>query len=223
MDKFRLNSKVELIDQDGHGTEGTLYEMDKGHIFVSVVPGGPGFKLLRPEDRLEVVVYDTKNLVSFQGILESRDSGDFMVYKVRIASEFTKFQRREYVRIPYSGVVQFSLQREVLASSPRQVRQMMRKNEGDLGFRTAHTVDLSGGGIRIRSWDRFAIGQEMMIVLKLDDEEIVTRAEVRHGYVDLAEGVTQYFYGIMFKGISENDIDRIVKFVFLMMRKVRPV
>lgn len=223
MDKFQLNSKVELIDQDGHGTEGTLYEMDRGNIFVSVVPGGQGFKLLRPGDKLEVVVYDTNNLVSFKGILEARESGDFMLYKVRIASEFTKFQRREFVRIPYSGIMQFSLEREVLASSPRQVSQMMRKNERDLGFRTAQTVDLSGGGVRIRSWDRFAIGQEMVIVLKLDDEEIVTRAEVRHGYIDVADGVTQYYYGVMFKGISETDIDRIVKFVFLMMRKVRPV
>jgi len=223
MDKFRLNSKVELIDQDGHGTEGTLYEMERDNIFVSVVPGGPGFKLLRPGDRLEVVVYDVKNLVSFKGVLESRESGDFMVYKVRIASEFTKFQRREFVRIPYSGLMEFSLEREALASSPRQVRQMIKTRTKDLGLRTAHTVDLSGGGVRIRTWDKFAIGQEMVIILRLNDEELVTKAEVRHGYIDVADGVTQYFYGIMFKDISEADIDRIVKFVFLMMRKVRPV
>jgi c-di-GMP-binding flagellar brake protein YcgR len=223
MDNFQLNSKVELINSDGHGMQGTLFDARDDIITVSVVPTGSDFKLLRPGDDLEVVVYDIKNLVTFQGILETRESGDFILYRIKIISEFKKFQRREYVRVSYTGAVRYSLEPEHLVSSADSLERKLLE-EGDLiDFTNARAIDLSGGGIRLSTWEKLKIGQIIALIMSLEGDRLIVKGEVRHGYTDLVDGKVQYCYGIMFNDITELKIDTIVRYVFKLMRKARPL
>lgn len=221
MERFQLNSKVEIINSDGHGMQGTLYDTESGFIIVSVVPTSRDFKLLRIGEELEVAVYDIKNLVTFQGELIGRVSEDFMLYKIRAVSELKKFQRREYVRIPYTGAISYSFEPEHLNSSPQVLERRLREEGSLLGFAEARAVDLSGGGIRLRTHEKLRIGQRLALILKLEDNTIIVKGEVRHGYTDIADGRIQYCYGIMFEDTTELKTDMIVKHVFLMMRKSR--
>lgn len=221
MERFQLNSKVEIINADGHGMQGTLYDTESGAITVSVVPTVQDFKLLRPGEELEVVVYDIKNLVTFQGELESRESGDFMLYRIKAVSELKKFQRREYVRITYTVVISYSFEPEHINSSSQALERRLREEGYLMGFAEARAVDLSGGGIRLRTHEKLRMGQKLALILKLETETIAVKGEVRHGYTDVSDGRVQYCYGIMFLDTTELKTDMIVKHVFLMMRKSR--
>ncbi|MDX9916841.1 MAG: PilZ domain-containing protein [Gudongella sp.] len=223
MEKFELNSKVELINTDGHGMQGMLYDTDTGTIVVSVTPTDSDFRIFRPGESLEVVIYDVNNLVSFQGVITTRESGDFMLYRIQPTSEMKKFQRREYVRVPYSGIFSYSTDEIMLQRSIERIEEQYIV-EGKLGgFSFGRAVDLSGGGVRFRTTEKLRIGQDLTIMLKLDSDVIITRGQIRHGYTDTVEGRMQYFYGFMFKENTEEKTDKIIKHVFLLMRKARPV
>ncbi|MDY0256575.1 PilZ domain-containing protein [Gudongella oleilytica] len=221
IEKFQLNSKVEIINSDGRGMQGMLYDTETDSVIVSVVPSSQGFSLLRIGEELEVVIYDIKNLVTFQGVLSGRESGDFMLYKIRAISELKKFQRREYVRIAYTGAIRYSFEPEHLNTSSNGLERRMREEGSLKGFTEARGIDLSGGGVRFKTYEKLRIGQSLALILRLDDDTLIVKGEVRHGYTDITEGRAVYCYGIMFTDTTELKTDTIVKHVFLMMRKSR--
>jgi c-di-GMP-binding flagellar brake protein YcgR len=65
----------------------------------------------------------------------------------------------------------------------------------------------------------------LILVLKaaIEDEDIIVKGEVCHGGIKVINGRTFYSYGLKFVNIDETKIDKIVKFVFLLMRTNKPV
>jgi c-di-GMP-binding flagellar brake protein YcgR len=223
MEKFKINSKVEMRSSSGEKTFGTLYDIQDNDILISVVPGDKGFKLFYPDDKIELVIYDEKCLFIMNAIVKSRESNEFLIYKVSEYSEIRKFQRRNHVRIPYTSTVYYYMDKDLASSSVSMIEDGIARRNALESFKNGYIENISGGGLRIRTSEKFKLGLIVVLKAAIEDEEIVVKGEVCHGGVKVINGRTFYSYGIKFVNVDESKMDKIIKFVFLLMRTNKPV
>ncbi|MDY0235484.1 MAG: PilZ domain-containing protein [Gudongella sp.] len=223
MDKFKINSKVEMRASTGEKTFGTLYDIQDNSILISVVAGDKTFKLFYPGDNIELVIYDEKCLYVFSANVQSRESNKFLIYKVSGYSNIKKFQRRDHVRIPYTSTVYYSVDNDLVNTNVNMIENGVKKGNEIEFFKNAYLEDISGGGLRVRTNEKFKLGLILVLKAAIEDEDIIVKGEVCHGGIKVINGRTFYSYGLKFVNIDETKIDKIVKFVFLLMRTNKPV
>lgn len=223
MKKIKINSKVEILSDSGEKILGNIFDIEDENILVSVVPGINNFKLLYPEDKIELIVYDDRNLYILKAKVIDRESKDFLIYKLNRFSEIKKFQRRNHVRIPYADKVYYSLDQELVASAINTIEDKIIKSNDLENFEKAYLEDISGGGIRMRTSKKIESGLPLVLKMPIEDEEILVKGQVCHSDQKKIHGQKIYSNGIKFVDLDESKIDKIVKFVFLLMRTNRPV
>lgn len=223
MEKFKINSKVEMRADTGEKTFATLYDIQDNDILISVVPGDKNFKLFYPGDNIELVVYDDKCLYIFKASVKDRQSSEFLIYTVKVTSEIRRFQRRNHVRIPYTSTVYYSVDNDLVDSSLPMIENRVTRGNALDSFKNAYLENLSGGGISLRTSEKFKLGLIVVLKAAIEDEDIIIKGQVCHGGVKVINGRTFYSYGLKFVNVDETKIDKIVKFVFLLMRTNKPV
>lgn len=222
MKKIKINSKIEMVSETGEKTLGSIFDIEDEHILISVVPG-VNFKLFYPEDEIELIVYDDKNLYSLKAKIIDRESNDFLIYKLSGFSEIKKLQRRSHVRIPYTNKLYYSLDQELVDSSTNIIEDRLIRSKELENFEKAYLEDISGGGIRMRTCKKIEASLLLVLKISVEDEEIIVKGQVCHGDEKEMHGEKFYSYGIKFVNVEESKIEKIVKFVFLLMRTNRPV
>jgi len=223
MEKFKINSKVELRASSDEKTLGTLYDIQNNQILISVVAGDKNFKLFYPDEKVEVVVYDEKCLLIFDALVIKRESNDFLLYTLKAISQVKKSQRRNHVRIPYTSTVYYSMDKTLVDSPIGLIENGLKKERLVENFKNAYIENISGGGLSLRTSEKFKLGLVLVLKAAIEDEEIILKGEVCHGGVKVISGRTFYSYGLKFINVDETKIDKIVKFVFLLMRTNKPV
>lgn len=231
MKNVKINSKVEMIAANGKKTFGTLYDIRDDIIMVSVFPGDKTFTLFYPGDKLELVIYDTESLFIFGVEVLDRESGDLLIYKFTRISEIKKHQRRDHVRIEYSSMIHYSLDQELINSSLSRIENIVVLENNLEGFKKGFIEDISGGGLRLRTNEKLEAGLTLrtdeklepglILVLKvgIENEDIVVKGELCHREEKEINGEKFYSYGVEFVDVDETTRDKIVEFVFLLMRK----
>lgn len=218
MDDIRLNSKVEMIDLDENSINGTLYEMDDEFLYISIGAVKPGVKFLRSGDRVDLLIYDDKNLYSLEGAVVSRETNGVMMYKVQTISDPIRIQRRKFVRYPYKTKVMYTSNREALDRSIAFIRRQMSHDLGKLDIRNGKSEDISSGGMRLKTWENLKEGQLLVLSMPLGVDQILTKGQIVHKYSEMSSEAA-YYYGIKFIGMSESEMDKIMRFIFKLMRE----
>lgn len=223
MNGLKLNSKVDIFHEDGSRIQATLHDMEQDLLVISVLQEGKDFKLLHVGEQLELAVYQENQLICFEGRVKDRQSGTFMLYHIKPISPPKKFQRREWVRVPFGGIVLFCTDPNVFAQTEKAFQD--RNDawvERDHCFKAIAT-DLSGGGLNMKTHEKLMLGQELLLNFALDGEPITTKGQIRHFGIEPFDGEIRYRYGIAFKDISEQKMEKIIGHVFLLMRRNKPV
>lgn len=123
-------------------------------------------------------------------VINSPLEDDFVIEYVENS---TKIQRREYSRVPIDA--------KVIISRADKVNIVTR------------TIDISGGGIRFFSKDRFVPGEQAGIFLYLPYEPSSIRGE---GVIIYKEYPVENEYVLLFTNIDEKERERIIKKCFKM-------
>lgn len=220
MDKFKLNSKVEVMIDDDRAT-GLLHDSDDNNIYISIPTLNRDFKILREGDTVFCVVYDENELVGFDAEVTSRKSGEVPIYGLSNFKNFTKVQRREYVRVSYSGKIQYSNNKFLLNIKPNEYNNMEKLEKVEKYLKDGIILDISGGGIRFSSDERMNIGEELILKFYLGDILVFNNGEIVYKNLDIINGKSKYTYGVKFSGIDDKVREAVINFVFILMRKNR--
>lgn len=123
------------------------------------------------------------------------------MYKISKPDKATKIQRRNFVRVNLSEYALYK-------------KDDNKKDEWQEGL----ILDLSGGGLKIKSKEKIESGEKVIIKLSYEKESheingIIIRCDKSQ------DG--EYIWGIEFREIDERKRDKIVQKVFSIMRKQR--
>ncbi|NPV28226.1 MAG: hypothetical protein HPY58_00950 [Firmicutes bacterium] len=123
--------------------------------------------------------------------------------------EVTRIQRRNYLRIPVALPLTFSILEDLEHAARSEI------------FR-AETVDLSGGGVMIKSPVKLSKDEYLEIELTLPRKGTINLVgRVVRTQETKDQGGLFYLVGIDFVVIDESDRDRIIAFVFERQRELR--
>lgn len=221
MERFKLNSKIELVTEKDERVSGLVYDVFEDRIHVSIPADDRQFKLLRIGDILKAIGYSDKNTFGFECVVTDRIAGDFPIYELAEICNFIKVQRRLDVRVAYTNPMKYTGNRILMDignsdRSPQETMEDIRRYLKD-----GMMLDLSGGGLKLACYEDFSIGRTLLLVFELADETFIVKGRIRHKEFDTAHKRAQYIYGIEFEGIDESVKDRIIYFIFILMRRTQ--
>ena len=122
--------------------------------------------------------------------------------KPDIAVSNEPVQRRNYFRVVCNVratiiKIQRSEQGEILSSEPYSTL----------------ICNMSGGGVRMLTNAQLEINDRILVCFKLNDDLLIQTGEVRVVYLNPNDDF-QYEYGVMFKGMTGADQDKLYKYLF---------
>lgn len=219
MNKFVLNNKIELLDEEGNRTFGTIHDYIDGKLYVSTTPDEIDLKIFRIDDDIAGLVFDGTKGTAFEGTVTNRISGDLLIYEISNMENFRSVQRREDVRVPCSMQVYFTdnpiflkADNDILYKDIKRLKKASKE---------AITADLSAGGMKISTKYVLEPHQEILLLFYIKDEPFIIKAEVLHKMINLVNKSTHYSYGIKFIDITEIKRESIISYLFVLMRKNR--
>lgn len=219
MEVFRLNSKIELITENDDKTFGTIYDAIDDKLHVSITSDDKEIKLLYVGDSVNCVVFQNNGGISFDAVVSKRIPGDTPLYELSDIKNLEEIKRRQDVRIPCTMEILYSDNNMLLSLEKSKVEEL-RIDKVEHLFNICTLGDISGGGIRFVS-HRKVVAKELMFYLKLEDDSLFVKGLVINEYVKLKSKESFYSYGVKFIDLSEKEKDRIIKFIFVLMRRNR--
>ncbi|MDP4091316.1 MAG: PilZ domain-containing protein [Bacillota bacterium] len=206
--KFLINSRIEILEDD-KVYKSIIQDLTDGYIAISL-PVREGMYMTPSQgERLEVLYYDSLNVYKFETVVEAR-SIENNIHQLLLGypQNVVIVQRRRFVRVDVAFYVNCARVdkkgNKIELSSQQPFKGIM--------------LDISGGGFRISTDYRLSLHDTIVTEIPSDNGNIEVVGEV----VRLERAIDgKYLCGISYVEISERIRDRIIQYIFTLMRKQR--
>ncbi|MDD2446131.1 MAG: PilZ domain-containing protein [Tissierellia bacterium] len=219
MSMFELNSKIELLDEEGNRTFGLIHDYVDGKLYISTTSEERDLKIFHVDDQITGLTFSGPKGTSFDGIVSNRISGDLLIYEISNIDNYKTVQRREDVRVSCSmdiyytdNVVSLRMDKSVLYDKIEDLKEISEN---------AITTDLSAGGIKFSTKNSLDPYQEIIIIFYINKEPIIVKGKVLHKMINIVKKSTYYSYGVKFLDGTEIERETIIRYLFVLMRKNR--
>lgn len=199
MSKFQLkiNGRLE-IKIDDVLFNSTIQDVKEDSFLISMPMMKESYVKFENNEKLSIYYYfENTSLYKFESTVLGREKcGNMPLYKLTLPKEVVKIQRREYVRV------------NIMA--PVEIIKDNKKINGLL-------LDLSGGGMRIKTEEK--LSKEEILEIKLKSSEFSNEININGVVVRVnkdEEG--KYVYGIRYYRIEEKVRENIIQTIFCIMR-----
>jgi len=216
---FELNGKIELISMDDNITYGLIHDFTGEKLYASITSDDKQIKLLHVGDNVRCIIFNKLTGTTFEAVITDRISGEFPIYELSELHDFTEIQRRQDVRVSCTIPVFYSKNDYLMKQDIEIIYEEFDKIKKYLinGMMT----DLSAGGLKFSCEDRFSKNQTLLFLIQIDKEDMFIKGNVLHKAINISPKRTLYTYGIQFIDINEQQREKIIKFLFVLMRKNR--
>lgn len=217
MMKFELKSKVEIYSKQniflGHSI---LMDFTDRYIFVTK-PIKNGIQInLEIGSTINLIYYSKNKIYGFDLTVLEEVVDNIVLYRLPFPVEFYVVQRRQYVRIPIVIDIKY------LKYNDYQTLDLENFNFQDLDEKYENIIseslsfDLSGIGIGIVTDEHFEINDKLIIYIENPDLNLMTLGQVKR--IDQIENRRSFRLGIEFINIVFKDKEKVINYVFKMMR-----
>ncbi|MCG0278135.1 MAG: PilZ domain-containing protein [Thermanaeromonas sp.] len=160
--------------------------------------------------KMEVMAPDAR--YEFKSTLERVVTEPLYLYYFSLPEEVKRVQERKFVRAKVVLEIGYAVGTE--GTDPASPPELYKK---------AYTVDLSGGGAQLILKEKLEVNSILWLRLPLPDgrEPLVVKGRVKRVESKVVDGLRRYEVGLAFEGLSERDVDRIMRFVFQRLLKER--
>lgn len=221
MSLFKLNDKIELTSRDDRKTLGFIYDIKDKKLYISISADDESFKLLEVGEGVYGAIYSREEVIGFDANITARAFRNNSVYEVSDMRNFTKVQRRENIRVRHSMKVLYTDNNFLTKLNFQSGREKETLEKIGRYLKEGHMVDLSAGGMKLSTKEDFGSGEVLILVLNLNGRDIIVKGKIVHKEVNLVPKRTVYSYGIKFIDIEEVQQERIISYLFVIMRKNR--
>ena len=204
MKNFNLNiNEVIVVDYEDTVYNCSIQGITENELLINIPVNDGKFLILDNGEKLDMkYCSETGHYYEFEVQIIGREKNDNIpMYKLSLPRNVKKIQRRNYVRVTVLKIVKYKL-------------------ENEESWFEAITLDISGGGMKIKAGRKFKLNEKLIV--KIETSSRVVEAEVQ---IKRCEKVNtnEYIYGLEFTDIHENRRDNIIEDVFLVMRKQREI
>lgn len=211
--KFNINGKLEIVWSDGY-YKSDIQDLTDQYIAISIPIKDGQYIPLRQGEQLEVLYfYNKEEMYKFYTVVVGRKVDKVPVILLEFPKELIKIQRRKFVRVPI--VCAIDLSKIENGNIDSDVKKLVEKNQALI---KAVMVDLSGGGMRIKIKNELKLDDSIIAYIPLDSGEVAIKGEVVRVEKDEEK---RYVCGINFVDLEEKVQDKIIRYIFQIMRNQR--
>ena len=194
--KLEVNNNIEIYEED-KVYKSKIQSINDEAIYIDIPLHNNEYLILKKGDDIHLIKYGNEGNVYELSckVIDREIEGNVRLYKLSEPYNIKKIQRRNYVRV----------------ETIRGIRCFRKDEEFD-----ALILDLSGGGMKVKSNKKLEINEDIVSFIKTDDDEFRVRGKI----IRVEEtSFDQYSLGIEFVDIEERTREKIIKLVFSIMRK----
>lgn len=206
MEKLKINQKVEVEFKSAKYSDIYLSKVadfvKSGIVITGLYEHGTPLSANKGD---EIIVYFTTDRAAyeFESVVLQRIKKPIYFILIEEPEELKRIQRRDYFRLELDSIVKI---------------QQEKKN-GSVKKREVKMLDISGGGIQIRTKEQYDLDDKIKIsfnrVLNLSD---LVKGEIVRKQKD---NFDSYRYGIKFIDLNRADREKIIQWIFSLQRKLR--
>jgi len=214
--KLKINGRIEVIDYDSDvNYKSNIQDITEDGILITIPMKEGKYLPLNKSERVSIIYYEEKEVYQFEVDVLGRTIDVIPVILLSKPQNVRLIQRRNYVRVLILKVIKcLNIDRELLAKDVSRIVGTTSSHK----FKEATLLDLSGGGMRIKTELKLQLNDGLIISLPLIEEEITIKAKVVR--CDEQQDNLRA-YGLKFLDLEEKDRDKIIKYIFHIMREQR--
>lgn len=210
---FKMNSKCEiLIDNDNSIYKSTIQDVGDNYIAISIPIANGKYAPLTKNEQVMVIYYSENNLYGFNTNVLDRKKDTVPLIILNMPDSVKKIQRRKFFRINLLKNAFYLKVNENISDSGFNtlIKDIKEFSSGIL-------VDLSGGGLKLKTKNEIKAGDTFIIKIQLHDEDVfILNKCIR---VDKEMDSNLYVAGFSFININTKVQDKIIAYVFWLMRE----
>ncbi|MCC3145186.1 PilZ domain-containing protein [Halanaerobium sp. Z-7514] len=203
MDILEINQKIEVEVLTGN-YKGTYLSkladiIEKGIIITGLFKDGLPLAI-KKNRRIRVYLKTERAVYKFESKVLRRSSKPLALLLIEKPKSYQRIQRRDHFRLEISGRID------------------IYQADQEKSFK-AEILNISGGGVGIKSQKKFAEGEELLLDLKrmTSNDKLIEAVIVRKNIINIKE----YNYGLEFKDIDRQSRENIIQWIFAYQRKNR--
>ena len=204
---FTVNKKLEILIDEKYFNS-NIQDITEEYIGISIPINAGGYVPLSKGTTIDVIFYEDENCYKFESSIIGRKFENIPILLIAKPKEIKKIQRRKYVRIPLISTVKY----KNLKNEPRTNPSTVAKSE----YLQAVLVDLSGGGMRVKVSEEIKLNDFLLVSLTINKEDIPIVGQAKRIIKD-DEG--RYICGLSFELLDNSTREKIIKFIFELMRE----
>lgn len=204
---FKINNKVEIISYEEIYTC-DIQDVKDDYVAISIPIKDSQYLPLRKNERIEVLYYDGNCIYQFPSMVVSRNKSNIPLIWINKPQKVKKIQRRKYVRVPVLIDVKFGLIDKNF--------KLNKENLATVKFEKGTLLDLSGGGSKLKTSLDLKRDDLIVVILPIEEMYILVKGEIKRVVKD---EVGDKLCGISFVDLKMIEQDKIVKYVFAIMRE----
>lgn len=178
--------------------------------------------LLAVDTEYDLCIYTQDGLYQcYARVTDRYKSNNVYILSMELTSSLKKFQRREYYRL--NCVLNMKC-KSLTGEEQTHLEQKVEFMDTDFTLQDGVIVDISGGGARFISTEKYDVGTKILFLFCLTVSEAAMQYNVI-GRVLLSEEIDgregEYENRVQFLDLNNDDREGIIKFIFEEERKIR--
>ena len=204
---FKINKKLEILINERY-FHSNVQDITSEYMAISIPINSGEYVPLSKGAIIDVIYYGEKNLYKFKSTVIGRRFENIPILLISKPVEIKKIQRRKYVRIPLIKTVKY-----INLKGEKKINiNTINKNR----YLKAMLVDLSGSGMRVKVSQEVKLNDFLLVSLLVNDEDInIIGKSMRI----IKDDDGSYFCGLSLDFIDNVTREKIIKFIFELMRK----
>lgn len=221
---FELNNKLEVISND-KACKSDIQDVKEKSLLISIPMYEGHYVPFVKGEKIECLYFSEEYIFKFKSTVLGRiEQGiQLLVIEKPEPQNIIRVQRRNYVRVSMVKEIKcskFSL--DLISKTKKNSEDEYKGLNGIIidenKLNKCLLLDMSGGGMRIKTKETVNHGDLMVALLSLDSGELVVTAKVVRKQKTEEK---DYIYGLTFTDVADRDRERIIKYIFTVMRDQR--
>lgn len=211
--EIKVNTKCEIL-VDKKTYKSNIQDVEEDTLAISIPVYKGNYAMLQKDEKIEVIFYDSSNVYGFESKVVGKKIDGIAMIKIEKPDFIKKIQRRRFFRMELFSKVKFKKVEENLNAA-----ELNKAIDEEKDFNTCIMVDLSGGGMKIKTEDKIKEGELLLLKIPIKSETINLLSYCVR--VTKEKETNLNVCGLSFYDIDDVRRDRIISYLFELMRKLR--
>ena len=206
--ELKVNSRIEVI-VDEKSYKALIIDIEDDNIKINIPVCNDEYLMLYKDDKIEINSYldDGKCFNYYCNVISKGKDNNVIYYKLTLPYDVRRIQRRNFFRVNLLEEVTY-----------KNITNKTEKEIEELPYKSGIMIDLSGGGLKVRTKEKLKGNDIIVMRIKMTGIEVKLKGQIVRIEASMDNN---FLYGVKFLDITEMESDRIIRELFEIMRKQR--